>query len=592
VNKKLIPAALAVAAALTSGAFVTKLAADNHHHRDHNQRFQFKAGTLVVTRTKYVGYPSLITTTGTPTALPPGCVPGPIPITLLNGTTTSFTMPTGSSGCGSAVADGTFPTVFNNDAGDGSFGITSPIFLDDITTDGHRIDTLRIPSDQIVTSFSSKSELALNLSTDGKSVTFLGYRGGPGYLTGPNLFDVSDSNTPGVIDPTNPVVSQYYRSVAEVDADGHLMITEGNAYSGDNGRAVAKGGSLYYMAGNDNNGNLSKTQLTDVPTGTQIGVYLVSSTGAELLVPGQTPPVPPNINKIGNFSITQVIDPATPGKDYPTADKAGKDNNFRGLTIFNNTLYVTKGSGSNGINTVYQVGDAGVLPSGTTAELAALPITILPGFPTTLASAGTTAIYPFGIWFADANTLYVADEGDACTANGAAPCTDILATGTPEEIGASMYAHAANQTTAGLQKWVFSSGTWSLAYTIQAGLKLGVAQTIPHYPTGINAGTGLPWAPATDGLRNLTGRVNEDGTVTIWAVTSTVSGNGDEGADPDQLVKVTDNLKATAPATSGWLDKFETIRAAKAGQLFRGVAFAPSEGDCDDDHDKGHDDHH
>src|SRR5258707_12839546 len=71
---------------------------------------------------------------------------------------------------------------------------------------------------------------------------------------------------------------------------------------------------------------------------------------------------------------------------YTAADKPGKDNNFRGLTICNYTMYVTKGSGGNGINTVYQVGNAGVLPSGDTTTLAALPITILPGFPTTLAS--------------------------------------------------------------------------------------------------------------------------------------------------------------------------------------------------------------
>ena len=48
--------------------------------------------------------------------------------------------------------------------------------------------------------------------------------------------------------------------------------------------------------------------------------------------------------------------------------------------------------------------------------------------------------------------------------------------------------------------------------------------------------TSLPWAPATDGLRNITGKVNPNGTVTIWAVTSTVSGGGDQGADPNQLV--------------------------------------------------------
>ena len=137
---------------------------------------------------------------------------------------------------------------------------------------------------------------------------------------------------------------------------------------------------------------------------------LITSTGAELLVPGQTPPVPPDINKIGDFEVTQV--------GYATADKAGKDNNFRGLTVFNNTMYVTKGSGSNGINTGYQVGNTGVLPTGTTTELAALPITILPGFPTSLASGvdqnGNPApiAFPFGIWFANAETLYVCDEGD------------------------------------------------------------------------------------------------------------------------------------------------------------------------------------
>lgn len=277
------------------------------------------------------------------------------------------------------------------------------------------------------------------------------------------------------------------------------------------------------------------------------------------------------------------------------ADKAGKDNNYRGITIFNNTLYVTKGSGGNGINTVYQVGAPGVLPSGDVKTLASVPITILPGFPVTLAAgvdpttnATTPVMYPFGIWFADANTLYVADEGDNCTSNGAAPCTDILATGTPDQIGASVYTHAANQTTAGLQKWIFDSTAkkWNLAYTIQTGLNLGVPQTVPGYPTGINSGTGgtnLPWTPATDGLRNLTGHVNFDGTVTIWAVTSTVSGGGDEGADPNQLVVVTDRLKATTISGDGdhdlddLLDHFFTIRRSNSGEVFRGVSFAPQD---------------
>src|SRR5262249_44573589 len=96
------------------------------------------------------------------------------------------------------------------------------------------------------------------------------------------------------------------------------------------------------------------------------------------------------------------------------ADKTGKDDNFRGLTVFGNTMYASKGSGSNGIDTVFQVGDSGSLP--TLAGAGTAPITVLPGFPTGLArnlSANTPAseFYPFGLWFADAVTLYVGDEG-------------------------------------------------------------------------------------------------------------------------------------------------------------------------------------
>ena len=58
-------------------------------------------------------------------------------------------------------------------------------------------------------------------------------------------------------------------------------------------------------------------------------------------------PLPPNIEMIGRL-------------EFGT-DKPGKDTNFRGLTIFNNTLYVAKGSGGNGVNTVYQAGTAGTL---------------------------------------------------------------------------------------------------------------------------------------------------------------------------------------------------------------------------------------
>ncbi|MFI5103884.1 MAG: hypothetical protein ACHP79_03070, partial [Terriglobales bacterium] len=437
-KKILVLAALAMAAVSVWGQ------SGDGDDRNHS-RFEFKAGTLVLSRSVYAGNAATVSVGQT---LPPGCVARTVTLPLLAGGTTTVKVK-----CATAVADGTFPTVFNNDGPDGSFGITSPIFLDNLKTNGERIGTLAVPSDLIVTSFSSKSELALNRSLDGKSITFLAYHGGPGFVTAPNQLDVSNSNTPGVVDPTNPVVSQYFRAVAEVDAAGHIQITDGNAYSGNNGRAVIKANGLYYLTGNDNNGGLSSSQLT----GTQVGINLITSTGAELLVPGQTPPLPPNINKIGEFAITQV--------GYKTADKAGKDNNFRGLTIFNNTLYVTKGSGGNGINTVYQVGNAGVLPSGSTAQLVKLPITIPPGFPTSLASGvdqngnPAPAAFPFGIWFADADTLYVCDEGAGTLV-------------TPAVNG--NVADAASLATAGVQKWRLVNGVWHMAYVLQRGLDIGV----------------------------------------------------------------------------------------------------------------------
>ena len=92
------------------------------------------------------------------------------------------------------------------------------------------------------------------------------------------------------------------------------------------------------------------------------------------------------------------------------------------------------------------------------------------------------------------------------------------------------------------------------------------------YPTGTNSVTDLPWAPATDGLRNITGKVNPNGTVTIWGVTSTVSGGGDQGADPNQLVAVTDKLGATALPAS---ERFFTVVAPRYDQVVRGVSFTP-----------------
>jgi hypothetical protein len=519
-------------------------------------------GDLLVATSVYQNDPSIVAGS---TQLPPGCG--------------------GSSydPCGTAVANGDYPYVFNNDSVDGSFGVTSPITLDELTTSGTQVVSLQVPNssepgvssgdDQMVTSFSSKSELALNLSTDGQYVTFMGYNAPV------DAADVSNDNTPGDVDPTSADPGANYREVAQLGQNGNFSFTETNAYSGDNGRAAIlndEGNSpLVYMAGNAGNG--ANPEPAAVVTGA----------GAQLLQPSNLPTAQQNPGQptpVGSFNVTQL--------GY-AADKSGKDDNFRGIGVYNNVLYYTKGSGSNGVDTVYFVDTSGsACPHGTGLPQpgASLPTTssftyttsdpalgltaknpgltpenmcILNGFPAASAKTATdTSDYPFGLWFANPYTLYVADEGAGDSTYN--PST-------------STYGNAAASTTAGLQKWVFdpSEGQWNLAYTLQAGLNLGQPYTVPGYPTGDNTGpggTGLPWAPATDGLRDLTGQVNANGTVTIWATTSTVSGSGDQGADPNQLVSITDNLAATtAPAG----ESFQTVMPATNATVYRGVSFTP-----------------
>ena len=511
----------------------------------------FNPGNLVVSRSLYANNPATVQVGMT---LPPNCI----------------------TGCVQAVVNGAYPYVFNNALVDSSFGITSRIFLDQITPGGVFVNSMELPNsldwegpstmNQMVTSFSSKSELALNLSTDGHYLTFMGY------LAPINGLDVSNSNTALVVDPTNPVTDSYYRVVARLDQYGNLNYTLTNAYSGNNGRAAIlnnmNGANVVYTAGNAGNGSNPQ------PDG------VIIAAGAQILTPQTTPQVaqfPGLPTPVGSFNITQLGLPA---------DKIGKDTNFRGLTVFNNVLYYTKGSGSNGINSVYFVDSTGTVCTNTTgvglpALFATLPpsgllynpspaviqasgltpnnMCILNGFPTTLAKS--TTWFPFGIWFANPTTLYVADEGNGTTGNTVA----------------NFYAPAAAQTTAGLQKWILVSDKWQLAYTLTSDLNLGVPYTVPGYPTGNNSGTGgtgFPWAPATDGLRNITGVVNGNGTATIYAITSTISGSGDQGADPNKLVAITDTLSATGPTPPAG-ESFTTIITAGNGEVLRGVSFAP-----------------
>jgi hypothetical protein len=381
-----------------------------------------------------------------------------------------------------------------------------------------------------VTSFPSKSEVGLHITTDmaGPHLVFVAYAG-----AGVGALDVSNADAVAGQDPTNPVSfafgSNYAfaRTIVSMDSTGRFSYTPTINYGGNNGRSALLGSNgLYYSVGNANNGNAAT--FGTMTNGTNPDV--TETTGVEVVTPinGATSNVaiPANnsaeINPLLQYTFVA-------GKP----DKAGKDNNYRGIAEFGGALYFTKGSGSNGMQTVYTVSS---LP--TVAGAAAATISVVPGFPTDSAKATGGNFTPFAVFFANATTMYVSDEGSGNT-------TDTT-------------------THAGLQKWSLVSGTWQLDYVLTQGL-------IGQIDSNLNGADG-PYPNVTAvGLRNLTGVVHGD-QVTLYATTSTASASTDNGADPNKVVVINDQLSATTlPAA----ESFSTVVGPTYGTVYRGVALVP-----------------
>jgi hypothetical protein len=175
----------------------------------------------------------------------------------------------------------------------------------------------------------------------------------------------------------------------------------------------------------------------------------------------------------------------------------------------------------------------------TVAGAASTQISIVPGFPTDPAKITGGNFTPFAVFFANDTTMYVTDEGT----------------------GSSL-----DQTShAGLEKWSLVGGVWQLDYVLTSGLIGTVDQNL-------NGADG-PWPNVTTiGLRNLTGIVSE-GKVTLWATTSTSSASGDNGADPNKVVAITDNLGATTMTSDVAKESFGVISGPTYGTVYRGVAY-------------------
>lgn len=483
-----------------------------------------------------------------------------------------------------------FPEIFNDQAGLSSpngiqniAGIQGSIFIDqfNLVPASALAGTLALPStgtpatfptqepgSYITTSFSSKSEGALMYSPGGNYLTYMGYEGND------TIVDVSNSYSPAPLyelSPNTYTDSQgnpypfYDREVAMIGPAGLVSLTPiDNADSGDNPRAaITVDGNEFYTAGNSDS----------TESGVNVGGTTYNEPGLTIGVRCGTPSLIGGVlNPDSNLSY-QLGTYVAADRPDESAKKHIKDNNWRGIGIYNDVngnpqLYVSKGSGSNGDDGIFLVQVNGGLPPCTTTTTGAEPIgsaaaTFTPVFaaPVTNQTTGAATPYlPFGFWFANPTTLYVADEGNPGSYTGGSAVSFSNTTN-------GTYVPS-NDPYAGLEKWSLVNGTWTLDYTIQAGLNFNQPQTFPNY----NDINGNPIQSYTYGLRNMTGVNNGDGSVTIFAITSQFSAVSGGEPDPTSLVGITDSLAATTlPAN----EQFVTLQTSANQEVYRGVAYVP-----------------
>lgn len=387
-------------------------------------------------------------------------------------------------------------SIYGNGAGTGIVGLdqAAPITLEEITTTGQIVSQQVLPQTTTVVGgvteyaisgeYQSASEGILNLSVDGRSLSILGYGVTASDFNAANGATIYGTAALGqTTSLLNTGVTQVQRIVANISynttVDTSTSLT--GVFNTNNPRSVATvNGTVFYIGG-QSTGN----------DGTQ-GVFVAAD---------------------GAATATAIWNNKTDVRD---------------VAIINGQLYTSVDSKLNGGAGLYSFGTT--LPTATTAPILltglGATVTLSAGQGNTAnLSTGTVNLSPEQYYFADANTLYIADGG------------------VPKEGGVG---------DGGLQKWSLIGGTWTLDYTLSQGLNL----------VNNAAGSG------TTGLVGLTGTTDGAGNVILYATNETAA-----ETDPSFLYGITDSLAATTLPTS---ESFTLLETAAPGSLIRGVAFAPT----------------
>jgi len=366
--------------------------------------------------------------------------------------------------------------------------------------------------------YGSSSEGTLELSGNGEYLTIMGYGvNAADFNANPTAYGTTtnDPTKPNALGQSGSLTGQSYtavpRVVALIGANGSVDTSTAlyGVFNGNNPRsAYTVDGSSFYVSGQGNSPD---------------------ATG-------------------GVFYATRGSSTATPITGLDTNSKTSSQDT-REVQVYNNRLYVSvdskEGSGSNR-DFIGTLGAAGSLP--TSLANSGNGPTQLSGFASSSAGkltvtaanensinktvvGSTINLSPENFFFANPSTLYVADSGSPKNNSGSSTLGD-----------------------GGLQKWVNSkpdgSGTWTLEYTLSAGLNL-----VPNTA-----------ASGTTGLLGLTGEVVGDN-IELFATNYTV---GD--LDPTYLFGITDSLLATTLPTG---EQFSILATAPADSNFKGVSLAP-----------------
>ncbi len=265
----------------------------------------------------------------------------------------------------------------------------------------------------------------------------------------------------------------------------------------------------------DSTGNVdSSTVLSDLyNTNNPRSVY--SGDGSTFYISGQGDKLASDQGIFGQVGLNTVTTSSTPTGIYNAAQT-------RVVTAYNNSLYYSIDT-----STLTGIWKFNGTPTGP-----ASPTRIIPA---NNGVGGSSEVFysPEGFYFANADTLYVADTGD--------PKEGALGDG-------------------GIQKWTFNGSSWALQYTLT-----------PTTPGWVPAGKTATTSNGESGFAGITGEVVGTGaaaTVELFAVSYTL---GDD--NPDGIYAINDALDAT----SGSGETFKEIESARGsgGPVFKGVSFAP-----------------